>query len=320
MRSKRLAIAVGSLVVGGTLFSIFHDNEDADLMKKESQLKVVNSALKNSESKRSSIQQRTMEALPDPSTFQLVVGTEDASRAPASGAANEPRTCSAIEYAGSGPDELKVHPLVWDKFLADYMDAKEQLISWLKSNADSFPKTQLAKMEVEIRETRVMRPQVAVEPDLTWRGIAAWTHPKTGSVIEGERPAVIHVSDGFLKLYQKNRERARFEMTRVLAQAWAPCEMGAGHHWGAWNGLMECLGFSAQQMKCSPGVVSEGTWAASTAVATLVAPPGCEVPAFQGEKYHACLGGFKRSETASYPVEVSHPQRELASKAQETTK
>jgi hypothetical protein len=238
----------------------------------------------------------------DPSTFEVVVGKSSDDQDQASMTTATDKSCSAIEYAGSGTDSLRVNSSVWSRFMADYHRTKDDLVDWLHRNAESFPKAQLARMELEIRETRVMRPQAQVEPDLAWRGIAAWTRPHAGTIVENERPALIHVSDGFLKLYQKDRRRARFELTRVLAQAWAPCEMGAGR-FAAWDGLMQCLGVSAEQMGCTAGTVSEGAWAASTAVAALVSPPSCEIPAFQGEKYRACLGGFKRSESAGYEIE-----------------
>jgi len=236
---------------------------------------------------------------------------------PATGAASDAvsggsESCSAIEVAGSGPDAIHVDAGVWSRFMADNHQAKEELVDWLHRNRESFPKAQLARMEMEIRETRVMRPQAQVESDLTWRGIAAWTRPRAGTIVENGRPALIHISDGFLKLYQKDRNRARFEMTRVLAQAWSPCEMGAGK-FAAWDTLLQCLGVSDEQKGCTAGVVSEGAWAAATAVAALVSPPGCQIPAFQGDQHQACLGAFKRSESAGY--EIERTDRKVASQS-----
>ncbi|MBU6375712.1 MAG: hypothetical protein KGQ59_06935, partial [Bdellovibrionales bacterium] len=192
---------------------------------------------------------------------------------------------------------------------------KIELVEWLRQNAEFFPPSHLAKMELEIRQTRVMRPQTHFETDLAWRGIASWTRPQIGSLVPGERPALIHIGDGFLKLYSKDRDRARFELARVLAQAWAPCEMASdGKTFTAWNSVLECLGLAPEKKGCSAGMVSESTWATSSAVAALVAPVSCEIPAFQGGKIQSCLGGFKRTESVSYPVERA--DRSVASKSE----
>jgi len=312
MRRTRLGFAIGTVIAavgaayyGGGLENIlqlgFLHRDSAQLKEKEKQVsEKIHKMVENETDEVDTTNRR--EKGEDPSTFEVVVGKSVGTQDQSTTAAATDKTCSAIEYAGSGPDSLRVDSSVWNRFMADYHRAKDDLVDWLHRNAESFPKAQMARMELEIRETRVMRPQAQVEPDLAWRGIAAWTRPRAGTIVENERPALIHVSDGFLKLYQKDRARARFEITRVLAQAWAPCEMGAGK-FAAWDGLMQCLGVSAEQMGCTAGKVSEGAWAASTVVAALVSPPSCEIPAFQGDKYQACLGSFKRSESAGYEIE-----------------
>jgi hypothetical protein len=312
MRRTRLGFTIGTVIAaaGATYYAGglekilqlgFLHRDPAHLKEKEKQVSEKIHKLVENETDEVSPENRKQKTT-EPSTFEVVVGKTTGSADESGAVAGEGRTCSAIEYAGSGPDALRVEAGVWSRFMADYHQAKEELVEWLHRNAESFPKAQMARMELEIRETRVMRPQSQVEPDLTWRGIAAWTRPRAGTIVENERPALIHVSDGFLKLYQKDRSRARFEMTRVLAQAWSPCELAAGK-FDAWDGLMQCLGVSDEQKGCTAGAVSEEAWAASTAVAALVSPPGCEIPAFQGDKYQACLGAFKRSESAGYQIE-----------------
>jgi hypothetical protein len=313
MRRTRLGFAIGAVItaaagatyyVGGIeniLQLGFLHKDSAHLKDKERQVsEKIHKMVENETDELGSTSRK--EKGEDPSTFEVVVGKSGGAQDQVPTTAETDKSCSAIEYAGSGPDSLRLDSAVWNRFMADYHRAKEDLVDWLHRNAESFPKAQMARMELEIRETRVMRPQSQVEPDLAWRGIAAWTRPRPGTIVENERPALIHVSDGFMKLYQKDRSRARFEITRVLAQAWAPCEMGAGK-FTAWNGLLQCLGVSAEQVGCTAGVVSEGAWAASTAVAVLVSPPSCDIPAFQGDKYQACLGGLKRSESAGYEIE-----------------
>ncbi len=313
MRRTRLGFAIGTVITAaaGATYYVggiemipqlsFLKRDSAHLKEKEKQVsEKIHKMVENETDEVSATSRKEKGA--DPATFEVVVGKTTSAGTTAGAVTGDARSCSAIEYAGSGPDALRVDSGVWSRFMADYHQAKEELVDWLHRNRESFPKAQLARMELEIRETRVMRPQAQVEPDLTWRGIAAWTRPRAGTIVENERPALINISDGFLKLYQKDRSRARFEMTRVLAQAWSSCEMGAGK-FAAWDGLMQCLGVSDEQKGCTAGVVSEGSWAASTAVAALVSPPGCEIPAFQGDKYQACLGAFRRCESAGYEIE-----------------
>jgi hypothetical protein len=85
---------------------------------------------------------------------------------------------------------------------------------------------------------------------------------------------------------QKFPQRSRFEIARLVAQSWAPCELeriGATQPWGA---LLQCL--NVDSGSCGVGSYSESGWAVSTAVAAFVAPPGCEVPALAGGA-HECV-------------------------------
>ncbi len=336
MRSTRLTVFIGTVAVAGTAAGLYatggldrllemgiQRREMVRIKEKEKQLsdgisRMVESEMPTGDEQgmtagdsRSRTKGAAREKLER--TFDVVVDVAESTSTSTSGSGDGAKACGAIEYAGSGPENLRVDRALWTNFMADYHRAKEDLVGWLHANASAFPKNRLARMELEIRETRVMRPQSQIEPDLAWRGIAAWTRPRAGTIVEGERPVLIHVSDGFLKLYQKDRDRARFEITRTLAQAWSPCEVEGGKVGATWSELMQCLGYSKEQIGCTAGTVSEGGWAASTAVAVLVAPPACEIPAFAGEKYQACLGRFKRAETASYTVEV--PERSLASQS-----
>ena len=323
MRTKRPGLFIAALLIISSAGAVYYTGGAGSLTRllgfgtgtaqlKEKQKQVSDKIHKLAENEGDELdsEARKSSGGADPSTFEVVVGkTATAAAGTVAGSA-----CAPIEYAGSGPDAIRVDAGTWSRFMADYHQAKDELVSWLHRNSEVFPQALLSRMELEIRESRVMRPQAQVEPDLSWRGIAAWTRPRAGTIVEGERPALIQVSDGFLKLYQKDRFRARFELTRVLAQAWSPCELGNGKPLAAWNGMMQCLGFSGEQSGCTAGAMSETAWAASSAVAVLVAPPKCEVPAFSGAKFQACLGGFKRSESVSY--EIEQPARKIASKTE----
>jgi hypothetical protein len=210
--------------------------------------------------------------------------------------------CSAAEYVGSGPEEVQLDLALWSQFMGEYHAAKADLLQWVAANKGHFAESAVQQMEAEIRATRVMRPQNQIETDLTWRGIASWTRPRSGASETEERPALIHVGSGFMKLFQNDRSRARFEIARLLAQSWSPCEMGASQGAQVWKDYFACMGITEDQLKCSPGVVSEATWAISTAVAALVAKPGCEVPAFNQDAAQ-CLKPFHRGDVASFPVE-----------------
>lgn len=203
------------------------------------------------------------------------------------------QACGSGEFFGAGPEQVQVDAVAWTRFMGEYHAAKNDLLQWITANKEHFSAPAIEKMENEVKLTRVMRPQEQIEPELTWRGIAAWTRPKAGSVDAQERPALIHVGSGFMDLFAKDRVRARFEIARLIAQSWSPCELAESAKTPVWNAYFQCMGLSSEQIKCAPGAVSEATWALSTAVATLVSRPGCSVPAFADSKSQGCLAAFK---------------------------
>lgn len=225
--------------------------------------------------------------------------------------------CGSAEFFGAGPEQTQMDPVLWSQFMGEYHAAKNNLIQWVSANKAYFSDAFIKEMEDEVRGTRVMRPQNQIEPDLTWRGVAAWTRPRAGAVENGERPALIHVGSGFLQLFQKNRGRARFEIARLLAQSWSPCEMARSKDSKVFKEFYSCMGLTESQTECKAGAVSEATWALSTAVASLVSQPGCQIQAFADEKSAACLKAFHRGDVASYEIESAPtgqtPGRKVAS-------
>lgn len=213
--------------------------------------------------------------------------------------------CGSAEYFGAGPEQTQLDPVFWSQFMGEYHAAKSNLIQWISANRSYFSDAFIKEMEEEVRGTRVMRPQNQIEPDLTWRGVAAWTRPRAGAVENGGRPALIHVGSGFLQLFQKNRARARFEIARLLAQSWSPCELAHSKDSKVFKEFYSCMGLTETQIECKPGVVSEATWALSTAVALLVSQPGCQIQAFSDERSAACLNVFHRGDVASYEIETA---------------
>jgi len=204
-------------------------------------------------------------------------------------AENSHKACESVEFFGQGPEQFEVQPAVWGEFMGEYHAAKDDLLKWLGSNKARFTEAVFSQMENEVRDTRVMRPQNQIEPDLTWRGIAAWTRPRSGSVESSERPALIHVGAGFMELFKKDRVRARFEIARLIAQSWSTCEIAEARKLPIWHEFYQCMGLTEENTRCAAGAVSEATWALSTSVASLVSRPGCEVPAFADTRGAECL-------------------------------
>lgn len=299
MRMRRLAVVGGVLLVAAGVahrFGVFSASSPRDPAGgPQVQIPMGDAGGKSHGVKRAP---RVTNAAGSP---DLLVGSESP---PESGA------CAAIEYAGTGPGATATDSPEWLRLQEDFRLARGELVEWLHQNGELFTPEQMARMESEIRDTRLTPPLSQVEPDLGHRGIVAWSWP-------GDGGAQVVAGDGFLKLHQKNRVRAKFELVRALAQTWAPCA-APGLRAAAWDGMLKCLGLADAQAGCTAGAVSETAWASSTAVAALVSPPGCEVPAFQGEKNRACLDGFRRLEAVGYPIEKSeNPQRKIASKAGE---
>src|SRR5690606_26170291 len=137
-------------------------------------------------------------------------------------------------------------------------------------------------MEERVRGLRLQRPPAAEEPDLSWRGIASLTEDSLGYMVR--------VGGGFIKLAQKDPPRARFELARLLAQSWAPCELTKNGVDGAaiWAPLLKCLGVE-EKAGCAAGSYSEAGWAISTTLAAVVANPGCTVPAFAEAERAKCV-------------------------------
>jgi hypothetical protein len=268
-----VGIAVGGVVIAGA--AVLHYSGVFQSTERAPKTEVVETRVEEPEARR-----KTPAIAPDSLGFDLVSG--------AAGSTDGNR-CTAVEYAGTGPDVQSLDPTIWNRFVADYQKVKGDLIAWLQRHSAQFSPEDFARMESEMRETRVMRPQAQIEPDLLVRGVATWSRPAEGTVMEGKRPALIQVSDGFLKLYLKDKKRAHFEIARALSHVWSSCELGRGKPFAAWKEYLGCMGLNDEQQECQPGKISESAWASSTALASFVANPGCEIPAFQGDEPQRCL-------------------------------
>jgi hypothetical protein len=200
--------------------------------------------------------------------------------------ANAPESfCESVEYRG--PDNGRMTDEQWRKTMVQFHNAKHDLLTWLADHRTTVPKEVAEHMESEVKELRLQRPPTPDFPDLAFRGIGLWTRPS------GERP-IIKLGGGFGKLAENAPGRARFELSRLIAQTWSPCELAhspVAHHLpagGAFAEMLSCLSVKDDNA-CAPGSFSEAGWAVSSAIAAVASPPGCTVPAFAEGVGASCL-------------------------------
>jgi hypothetical protein len=137
-------------------------------------------------------------------------------------------------------------------------------------------------MEKRVNELKIQRPPVLEEPDLAWRGIGVYA-----SGGESGEP-IIRVGGGFVKLALAYPDRAKFELARLVAQAWAPCELKRISPVAAWKPLLDCMNMKDAQT-CGEGTFSEEGWAVSTTLANAVMAPGCELPVLKNPELAKCM-------------------------------
>jgi hypothetical protein len=195
--------------------------------------------------------------------------------------ASDNGVCRSIEYRGEGPVFTNLKAQEWDRVLTQFREVKTSLIEWVEKHRTEFPEQTAGLMIRQIERTRIQRPPSLEEPDLTWRGIGVWSQSYKGDPL-------IRVGSGIAKLAQKHPARAKFELARLVAQSWTPCELQRLEVAGAWDPLMRCLGVTEQQ-GCEIGTYSEAGWAVSSTVAAVVAEPGCKLPAFESTDAAKCL-------------------------------
>lgn len=230
-------------------------------------------------------------------------GTEHGSSLAFEGATNDAvahgADCAAIEYRGLGPDRTRVTKGEWITVMDQFHAAKHGLLSWLEKRKREVPAPVFEAMSNQVKNLKIQRPPAAEEPDLSWRGIGVYTQNSEGEPI-------VKLGGGFVRLSTRHPARARFEMSRLVAQSWAPCEMSklAAGAETTWSPLLKCLGVNESQ-GCGAGTYSEGGWAISTTLAKAVAGPGCLVPAFKDPSLAKCA--------ATLPLGAAHASREVAS-------
>ncbi|MGK5083379.1 hypothetical protein WDW37_08730 [Bdellovibrionota bacterium FG-1] len=205
--------------------------------------------------------------------------------ATASVSADPGKECTFSEYCGEGPEYTRVTKAEWAMVMDKFHGAKSSLIGWLGQHRSEIPEATYATMEKQVRGLKIQRPPSSDEPDLAWRGIGVYSQ-----AAENSEP-ILKIGGGFVQFASRNPARAKFELARLVAQSWAPCELGrvGGEHASVtWAPLLKCLGVNDAQ-GCTQGTYSEAGWAVSTTVAAITTPPGCEVKAFRNPEMAKCM-------------------------------
>ena len=208
---------------------------------------------------------------------------EGGSAAPsaAAGGAGNLRDCPKLEFLGPGIRRTVISNADWAQVMQVFHESKDLLLGWFSHNRQNISSSTASELEKTAKRVRIQRPPATDEPDLAWRGVGVWSADDSGPVVR--------VGTGFIELLKKNRRRARFELVRLIAQGWAPCELkklNVGT--SPWTGLTVCLGLEEQE-RCESGSYSEAGWAVSTALAAHVANPGCVIPAFAESTAASCV-------------------------------
>ncbi len=189
--------------------------------------------------------------------------------------------CVSIEFRGRGPAARGWSDSEWKSVVAVFEKSRGELRTWLKNQKNGVTERAREVMESQIASLKVERP-ANDEPDLAWRGVAVWNFDVKGA-------PVVRVGEGFVQMIKNQPKRAAFEMTRAIAQTWAPCELVRLNTPHPWAGALKCLGVTEQE-SCGVGSFSDAGWAISTVVAKQVSNPGCTVPALASDSVKQCLG------------------------------
>jgi hypothetical protein len=178
---------------------------------------------------------------------------------------------------------LQENHLRWDALKKSYWGIKADLEKFLVKHQLEIPQETWKQMRSSLKDLTIHKPSIELEADLAWRGIPVLTR-------DGEGKPMVRLGAGFMKLFREKPQRAKFELARVMAQVWSPCELSSHHADPVWTGLLKCMKLEGAE-GCGQGQYSEAGWAVSTAVAQQVAAPGCTIPAFadaSGKELKAC--------------------------------
>jgi len=189
--------------------------------------------------------------------------------------------CEAVEMGGGGASRISIGKRDWKVVIERFHEAKKRLLKWLSDHRRQFPSQLAHQMEARVRDLKIIKPPTTEELDLNWRGIGVFGR-------DDSKGLVVRLGPGLVQLIVANPQRGLFEVTRLVAQAWAPCELKTLGFEGVWDPLMKCLGIPEQDT-CANLTYSDGGWAMSTTLGVALAPPGCKIPGLAEESQAKCI-------------------------------
>jgi len=190
--------------------------------------------------------------------------------------------CEPFEYPGISAKGWELNQKDWNQVVTLFNDAKGALAKWAQQHAkDLGNQATVRLMQQRVQSARLYAPGHAInDPDLSWRGIGIWSN-------QGDHVG-IHLGVGFIQLAVNEAQAARFELTRLLAQSWSPCELSRLTLVSPWGKLLACLKVKDQN-HCEAGTNAESGWAVSTVLAHKVSPRKCRIRAFTRTVEKACV-------------------------------
>ena len=191
---------------------------------------------------------------------------------------NAPDDCESTDLFLE-PDPIFVSKKDWEAVVKEFRDSKRRLLIWLEMNEAKVPRETAELMEFKIKSLKIFGAPWKKEPNLRWGRAGFFMVEKDGS------PSLV-VSPGFVELAKKDPKRSKFEMTRMVAQTWSPCELERLGGAPIWKELLDCMGLKSDI--CSTEGYSESGWAVSTVLGDRISPPGCRVPALQEAETKKC--------------------------------
>lgn len=199
------------------------------------------------------------------------------------------RVCTSAEYRGNGFQNTIVDQKSWEEVMSLYHSIKADFAKWLDTNRKEIPDKTRTWMSVRMRALAIQRAPANEEPDLAWRGIGVYSDST------GNNP-IVRLGGGYISLLRSTPKRAKFELTRLLAQSWAPCEFQKAGVQSIWKPLLKCAGLTSEQAitggvgdSCGVGTYSESGWAVSSLLAVSLYNPWCDLPALKDAKVDKCI-------------------------------
>lgn len=218
------------------------------------------------QSKREIAQAKTPKNAPEPKATLVMKETKVE-------AENPNAACAWVEYPGDGPKQSKVTAMEWKWVMSNFHSIKADYLTWLDTHKTDFTPRQLGYFEGQMMKLKIERPPTPGEPDLAWRGIGALSRDSKGEPI-------LRIGDGFMKFIGEHPQRGKFELARLIAQVWAPCDAVKVDGNQPWQKTLSCLGVDTNA-GCGANAFSEAGWAISTALGYRIAHPGCQIPALR---------------------------------------